>query len=180
MRDPVSSNNTVRDPLSSNNTVRDPVSSCDSAGVGLCGARRERGSVMFLYPVGFVIVVLLGAIAVDLGNVWLQQRRLADAADSAANDAVTYGLDQGALRSDGHLALDDGRVAEVVAVSVAGQGLPPEAGVTAITVDVGPGGNPAVTVEIESSAELIFGRLVRSGGIAIRAEGTAELSDGGP
>ena len=141
-------------------------------------SRDERGSVLFLYPVGFLIVVLLGAIAVDLGNVWLQQRRLADAADSAANDAVTFGLDQDSLRQEGQIELDDGRVLDVVSASVAGQALPPAAAVTAITIDTGPGGNPSVTVEIESEADLIFGRIVRSGGIAIRAEGTAEIVDG--
>lgn len=138
----------------------------------------DTGSVLFLYPVGFLIVVLLGAIAVDLGNVWLQQRRLADAADSAANDAVTFGLDQDVLRGEGVIALDDGRVVEVVSASVAGQQLPPEASVTEITIDTGPGGNPSVTVAIESEAGLIFGRIVRTGGIAIRAEGTAEVVDG--
>ena len=141
-------------------------------------ARSDRGSVLFLYPVGFLIVVMLGAIAVDLGNVWLQQRRLADAADSAANDAVTYGLDQDVLRQQGTVELDDGRVFDVVVASVAGQGLPPEAAVTGMTIDVGPEGNPSVTVNIESNAGLIFGNIVRSGGIAISAEGTAEIVDG--
>jgi len=50
--------------------------------------------------------------------------------------------------------------------------------VTGITIDVGPGGNPSVTVNIESNAGLIFGNIVRSGGIAISAEATAEIVDG--
>ena len=140
--------------------------------------RRDRGSVLFLYPVGFLIVLMLGAIAVDLGNVWLQQRRLADAADSAANDAVTYGVDQGALRATGDLELSEARIDDIVVVSVAGQGLPAEATITDSSGTV-IGGVPAVTVTIESRADLIFGRFVRSGGIAISATGVAELSDGG-
>ena len=92
--------------------------------------RRDRGSVLFLYPVGFLIVLMLGAIAVDLGNVWLQQRRLADAADSAANDAVTYGVDQNLLRSTGELELSEARIDDIVAVSIAGQALPPAATIT--------------------------------------------------
>ena len=138
---------------------------------------RDRGSVLFLYPVGFLIVLMLGAIAVDLGNVWLQQRRLADAADSAANDAVTYGLDQSVLRSTGDLELSEARIDEIVAASVAGQDLPPAAVITDSSGTV-IGGVPAVTVTIESEAELIFGRFVRSGGIAISATGVAELTDG--
>ena len=140
--------------------------------------RRDRGSVLFLYPVGFLIVLMLGAIAVDLGNVWMQQRRLADAADSAANDAVTYGVDQGVLRATGDLELSEARIDDIVVVSVAGQGLPAEATITDSSGTV-IGGVPAVTVTIESRADLIFGRFVRSGGIAISATGVAELSDGG-
>ncbi|MEM7285100.1 MAG: pilus assembly protein TadG-related protein [Actinomycetota bacterium] len=140
--------------------------------------RNDRGSVLFLYPVGFLIVLMLGAIAVDLGNVWLQQRRLADAADSAANDAVTYGVDQNILRSTGELELSNARIDEIVAVSVAGQNLPPEAVVTDASGIV-LAGVPAVTVTIESEADLIFGRFVRSGGIGISATGVAELIDGG-
>ena len=140
--------------------------------------RRDRGSVLFLYPVGFLIVLMLGAIAVDLGNVWLQQRRLADAADSAANDAVTYGVDQNLLRSTGELELSEARIDDIVAVSIAGQDLPPAATITDSSGTV-IGGVPAVTVTVESRAELIFGRFVRSDGIAISATGVAELSDGG-
>ncbi len=138
----------------------------------------QRGSVLFLYPVGLLIVLLLGAIAVDLGNVWLQQRRLVDATDSAANDAVTYGLDQDRLRRDGELALDPARVREAVLSSVAGQDLPDGAGLPAVSVGTNADGNLTVTVTIESRAELIFGRIARSRGIAIEATGTAELVDG--
>lgn len=140
--------------------------------------RRDRGSVLFLYPVGFLIVLMLGAIAIDLGNVWVQQRRLADAADSAANDAVTYGVDQNVLRATGDLELSEARIDEIVAVSVAGQNLPAAATITDSSGAV-IGGVPAVTVTIDSRAELIFGRFVRSGGIAISATGVAELTDGG-
>ena len=142
---------------------------------------RERGSVLFLVPVGLLIVVLLGAVAVDLGNVWLQQRRLADAADAAANDAATYGIDIGLLRAEGTVALDTARTEAAARQSVAGQLLPPDARIAAVDpFAVSADGNPAVTVVIESRAALIFGRLVRNDGIAIRAAGTAELVDGLP
>ena len=139
--------------------------------------RRERGSVLFLYPVGFLIVLMLGAIAVDLGNVWLQQRRLADAADSAANDAVTYGIDQDVLRTTGRIELTESRIDEIVTVSVSGQDLPPAAVVTTASGTIVDGA-PAVIVTIDSSAELIFGRFVRSDGVAISATGVARLDDG--
>lgn len=139
---------------------------------------RSQGSVMFLYPVGLLIVIVLGAIAVDLSNVWLQQRRLADATDSAANDAVAFGLDQDALRSEGLIALDPDQVNGVVATSIAGQDLPPEVGLPTVTLGVSGTGNPTVTVTVESSASLIFGRIIGNEGIAISATGTAELING--
>jgi hypothetical protein len=58
----------------------------------------DRGSVLILMPAAVLIVLLLGAIAVDLTVVHLRQRAAVSAAASAANDAVTYGLDQSALR----------------------------------------------------------------------------------
>lgn len=69
-------------------------------------------------------------------------------------------------------------MAEVVVASVAGQDLPPGAAITDVTIGVSPAGNPTVSVTIESSAELVFGRIVRSGGIGIEATGVAELTDG--
>ena len=141
-------------------------------------ASHQRGSVMFLYPVGFLIVILLGAIAVDLSNVWLQQRQLADAADAAANDAATYGIAPADLRA-GERTADASRVGEVVAVSVAGQQLPANSHVTAIDhAATSPAGNPAVSVTLAGDATFIFGRLVGRGGIRIQATGIAELSDG--
>ncbi len=141
-------------------------------------SRTQRGSVMFLYPVGFLIVIMLGAIAVDLSNVWLQQRRLADATDSAANDAVTFGLDQNVLRGDGTIGLDPDRVSAVVAASIAGQGLPPEVGAPSIAIGASASGNPTVSVSLDSNASLIFGRIIRSNGLPISATGTAELTNG--
>lgn len=138
----------------------------------------DRGGVLFLFPVGFLIVILLGAIAVDLGNVWLQQRRLADAADAAANDAASWGIDQAALRTDGELVLDPERVRRSVEASVAGQDLPAEVRITTVTIGVGPGGEPSVDVALESTVAPVFGRVAGAEPIAIRASGEATLRDG--
>jgi hypothetical protein len=139
---------------------------------------RDRGGVLFLFPVGFLVVVILGAIAVDLGNVWLQQRRLADAADAAANDAVAAGVDQRALRGDGSLELDADLVARIVDVSMAAQDLPPGTGGPTVSFGVDGDGDPVVEVRIDATVDLVFGRLVRSGGLAISATGVAELVPG--
>ncbi len=133
---------------------------------------------MFLYPVGFLIVIMLGAIAVDLSNVWLQQRQLADAADAAANDAATYGVAPADLRA-GERSADPARVTDIVQTSVAGQGLPDNSRISAINpAAISPSGNPAVSVTLTGNATFIFGQIVGRDGIAIQATGTAELSDG--
>lgn len=54
--------------------------------------RRDRGSVLFLFPAAFLIVLVLGSIAIDAGAAFLRQRELAVAADAAANDAVTLAV----------------------------------------------------------------------------------------
>jgi hypothetical protein len=136
---------------------------------------RSRGSVLFLFPVGLIIVLLLGAIAVDLGNVWLQQRRLADAADSAANDAVTFGVDQGALRVGGELELDPARVRSAVDRSVRAHDLPATTGAPAVSIGADADGDPTIEVRLDGDVDLIFGRIVRPGGIAITAVGIAEI-----
>src|SRR5215471_12273387 len=94
-------------------------------GIGRCGSvlslqdgRGERGSVLVLMPVGVLIVLLLGAIAVDLTAVHLRRQQAVDAAASAANDAVTFGLDEGALRTGHGYHLDPVRVREVVLRSI--------------------------------------------------------------
>lgn len=137
-------------------------------------ANRERGSVLFLFPAGFLAVLVLAAIAVDAGNAFLQQRALADAADAAANDAVTYGLDQDRLRADGTYVLDPARVATAVGRSLAGAGLGP--GVT-VTIDgpaVNADGDVVVTVHLSRRVDHIFGGAVGgSGGTTVRATGSA-------
>ncbi len=52
----------------------------------------DRGSVLFLFPAAFLIVLVLGAIAIDSGAAFLRQRELAAAADAAANDAITLAV----------------------------------------------------------------------------------------
>jgi hypothetical protein len=141
---------------------------------------RESGSTLFLFPVGLLIVLLLGAVAIDLGNVWLQQRRLADAADSAVNDAVTYAIDVDRFRLDGSLVLDPVAVDEVVAASLAGQGLPADVSAGEPSLRVGADGSPVLSLRLESRAELIFGRILLGDGFAITATGAAIADVGVP
>jgi hypothetical protein len=86
-------------------------------------AERERGSVLMLFPAAFLIMLVLGSLAIDAGAVFLHQRELASAAGAAANDAVTLGLDQELLRGEGSLRLDPASVRRTVDASLARRGL---------------------------------------------------------
>jgi hypothetical protein len=113
-----------------------------------------------LMPAAVLIVLLLGAIAVDLTVVHLRQRAAVSAAASAANDAVTYGLDQSALRRGEGYRLDPARVERAVAESIESQGLaddltsPPE--VTEPTPTT-------VTVVLHVRATYVFARALPHG-----------------
>ena len=76
-----------------------------------------------LMPAAVLIVMVLGAITVDLTAVRLGQRELIDAAGDAANDAVTVGLDEGALRAGDGYRIDPARAEGAVIDSLAAKGI---------------------------------------------------------
>lgn len=83
----------------------------------------ERGSVLVLMPAAVLIVLVLAAIAVDLSLVHLGRREALAAAEAAANDAVTAGLDEQALRAGRGYTLDPTRVDRTVTASLAAHGV---------------------------------------------------------
>lgn len=87
------------------------------------GEPRDRGSALLLMPVAVLIVIILGAIAVDSSITFLAQRELVDATQAAANDAATYGADTGRIRSGSGYVLDPTRVDEAVQRAFAARGL---------------------------------------------------------
>ena len=77
-----------------------------------------------LMPAAVLIVMVLGAIAVDLTAVRLGQRELIAAAGDAANDAVTVGLDEAALAPGDGYRIDPARAEGAVLDALDGQGHP--------------------------------------------------------
>jgi Flp pilus assembly protein TadG len=130
----------------------------------------ERGSVLFLFAAGFLAMLVLAAIAIDASNAYLQQRELADAADGAANDAVTYGLDQAHLRTTGEYRLDPGRVADAIERSVTLADLGPGVALSVDRVGIDGDGNVVVAVTLVRTVDHIF----RPGAITVRATGIAD------
>ncbi|HEY5153271.1 MAG TPA: hypothetical protein VIJ47_00960 [Acidimicrobiales bacterium] len=125
-----------------------------------------------LMPAAVLVVLLLGAIAVDLSIVHLRQREAVAAAASAANDAVTAGLDQTALRRGEGYRLDPAQVDQVVAESIESQGLADEVTDVRVTMPT----TDSVTVEVRLRAEELFARSLPTGPRTTEVRGTATAS----
>jgi hypothetical protein len=71
-------------------------------------------------PAAVLVMMVLGAIAVDSARLFLAQRELGDAAAAAANDVAGAALDEGAFyRSGGELRIDAVRARQVAVAAVA-------------------------------------------------------------
>lgn len=72
--------------------------------------RGEAGNTLILFPVAVLILLGLGAVALDSATVFLGQRRLSDLAASIANDAIS-GVDLPAFYDEASdtTRLDQGR-----------------------------------------------------------------------
>lgn len=81
--------------------------------------RDDGGSVLMLMPAAVLVVVLLGALAVDQAVVFGGQRELVTAAQRAANDAVALGVAVEDLRAEGVVRVDPARVDRAVSLALA-------------------------------------------------------------
>jgi hypothetical protein len=116
-------------------------------------ASGERGSVLFLMPAAVLVVVLLGAVTVDASVAYLGRRELASAAVAAANDAVTFGVDEQTYYAGGGYTLSPARVRRAVDDAVAASHVLAHD----ISVAVGIDGR-RVTVTLEGDVDYVFGR----------------------
>ena len=66
----------------------------------------DDGSALILMPAAVLVVMVLAAITMDLSLVHLGRRETIAAAEAAANDAATFGLDERAYRSGAGYRLD--------------------------------------------------------------------------
>jgi hypothetical protein len=120
-------------------------------------------------PAAVMIVLLLGAIAVDLTVVHLRQQQAIEAAADAANDAVTVGVDRTALRTGRGYALDPDRVAWAVDQSLADQGLTDRLAAPPRITEAG----STVTVTLTLRADYLFARALPDGPRSTTVQGTA-------
>jgi hypothetical protein len=117
----------------------------------------DRGSVLMLMPAAVLIVMVLGAIAVDLSVVRMGQRELIAVAGDAANDAVTMGLDEAALRSGDGYHLDPDRVRVAVDGALDAKGILDDlAEPPTVTID----GDVTVTVRLARRVPHLFAKAL--------------------
>jgi hypothetical protein len=133
---------------------------------------RERGSTLLLFPAVLLVVVVLASITVDLARVRLVHRQADDPASAAANDAVTAGLDVGALRAGEDYRLDPVVVHDVVDRAI---GAHRHAGAGRLEVDLDVTGPRAVRVDVTGHVPLGFARAVPGAPavVEVRARATA-------
>jgi Flp pilus assembly protein TadG len=75
--------------------------------------REQRGSVLMLVPAAVLVLVILGAIAVDSAVAFLGQRELDNYTASAATTAASAGLDPSAFYTNARVVIDPQRADDI-------------------------------------------------------------------
>ena len=118
--------------------------------------RGERGSALMLMPAGVLIVLVLGALAVDSAILFLGERELADLSAAAANDAATAAIVEESFYRCGRLEIDPER-AETVATVVARARVSDAVNLTEVGVEVRNDPQPPeVAITAAGTVRLVF------------------------
>jgi uncharacterized membrane protein len=134
--------------------VRWPRHACESRLQG------DRGSALMLMPAAVLIILVLGAIAVDMSVVHLAKRDLINIANSAANDAATFGLDPKLLRRDFVRQIDLHRARQAIERNVQVRDPKHRIVVLPPTVTRNSAGLDVVTVTLRMKVEYIFAKAL--------------------
>jgi Flp pilus assembly protein TadG len=144
---------------------------------------RERGSVLMLVPAAVLVLVILGAIAVDFSVAYLGQRELTNAASAAANDAATTIAAERFYRGDeaappGTVTIDEDRASQVISRALAARS---PRGVAIHDVQAVPAGGQ-VCVVLRGRVDYVFARAVPGApdGAAVEGRATATAVTGPP
>ena len=116
--------------------------------------RSDRGTVLLMFPAAALILLVLGAIVVDVSLSHVRARELESVAASAANDALGA-LDVGHLRSTGEVRFEPAVAKAIVNESVAAGPLP-HAVVDSITVTGIDKATPKITVTLTLVVDLVM------------------------
>jgi hypothetical protein len=132
-----------------------------------------------LMPAAVLVVIVLGAIAVDLSAIYIGQRDLVAGAQAAANDAAAYGISEEAFytSSGGEIRYDEGRVRTAVNRAISARGITPTSG-PSISYETTADGM-RVVVSFTDDVPYIFAKAIPGtpGTSSVRAEASALLRD---
>ena len=132
--------------------------------------RDDRGQAMFLAPIALLIVLIMGAVTLEVASLHLQQRRLDDLADTLANDAATVGFDVTTFRTTGDITISVPLANQAIDETIMFSSLP-EASMTSMRLPE----PDTVEVDLNYEHEFILGRSLFGASTELTATGRAEL-----
>lgn len=118
--------------------------------------RAEAGSALALVPAGFLVIILLGGIALDSAVTYLGQQQLHDALTAAANDAAGAAIDNASFYRRGRLVLNPASAATVVCQSVEAQRFSQLHDLRVLVSTQG----PDINVRGSAVVDAVFGRAI--------------------
>lgn len=133
----------------------------------------ESGSAIFLFPAGLFVVLVLGAIVVDLTALHLASRQAVDAATAAAADAVAAGVDPDAVRTGHRLRIEPARAAAVARDTVGARQLPHD--VRSVDLALGPGPDQVTVVVVLDVEPIVAAAIAGRTNRTVTGRGTATI-----
>ena len=137
----------------------------------------ESGSVLALVPAGFLVLILLGALAIDSAVAYLGQQQLRDALTAAANDAAGAAIDNTLFYRQGRVVIDSSEAQHVVCQSVEAQHFSQLHGVRVWVTTQG----ADISVQGQATVDAVFGRAIPGFGtrtVSARVDAVADTAAG--
>ena len=134
-----------------------------------CG---ERGSSLMLMPAAVLVMMLLGAIALDAAAIRMQARELRNTARSAANDALSAAVDVDYLRETGDIRIDEGRARSIVDDAIAQRSID-GVEVDTVTVTTDADGTLVLSVTLRRSVDHVLRPPGTDPSVTVHANGSA-------
>jgi hypothetical protein len=124
-------------------------------------------------PAGFLVLIILGALAVDSAAAYLGQQQLHDSLEAAANDAVTVGVSNRDFYANGSIVIDPTVAGRTVCLDIASQSDQDLHGIQVwMAVD-----GAAVRLSATATVDAVFGRALPGFGRRhVRAEAAAVVT----
>ncbi len=158
--------------MAKQSTIQSQDRSREQHGRQLPAQSSERGSTLLLAPIGLLIVMMLGAVTLEVGALHLRQRQLHDLATTIANDAATVGFDIDEFRTTGNITIDAGGAQSVVGSSIALSDIP---NARAQGLSITQGAPPTIEIDLALTHEFVLGQLIWGASTELTASGQATL-----